>query len=329
MGSSFDGTFNAWMMHAVRHAGCAALLGAGLLGPVVAAPSKIVAFGDSLSDTGNAQAKFAAVGIALPAQPYADGRFTNGPVAVEVMASQLGVALDSHAYGGALTGVDNRITTGGILAGTGVKSQITQYIGQSGGTVDTSALYVVWAGGNDFFSAANPATVASAVNNLVQDVTLLYQSGARDFFIPNLPDLSTTAEAIKAGGVIQAGAQQLTLGFNQMLAQAMAGLQGQLAGAHIQVFDTFAVLASVRAGYAQRGANVTQSCWSGDFLGQGTLCADPSQYYLWDNVHPTAGVHQAVGLAFAQAVPEPATWALSLMGLAMVAGALHRQRRAG
>lgn len=293
-----------------------------------AAPSKLVVFGDSLSDNGNASALVGQYGIDLPAEPYVDGRFSNGPVAVEVMASQLGLSLENHAFGGALSGVNNRIDALGLLDGTGLQGQITDYLGDTGGTTDASALYVVWGGANDLLSSPTAATVTTAVNNLTQNVNLLYQAGARDFFIPNLPDLATTASAIAAGGAQQAGAHQLSLSFNAALAQAMSTLQGSLQGARIQVFDTFGTLAGLRADYVAQGYNVTQGCWDGDMFGQGSLCADPSKYYLWDGLHPTAGVHQAVGQAFAQAaaVPEPATWALSLVGIGLV-GLMARRRQ--
>lgn len=305
-----------------------AALAMGSMALASATPSKVVVFGDSLSDTGNVAARFQTVGIALPASPYEDGRFTNGPVAVEVMASTLGVSLESYAYGGALTGVDNRITTGGVLTGTGVQGQITSYVGSQGGAVDASALYVVWAGGNDFFSNASAATVTSAVTNLMTDVSILYQAGARQFFVPNLPNLADTADAIAAGGAQQAGAYALSVGFNNALSQYMGQLQGQLAGSTIQVFDTFSFLSGVRAQYAAaEGGNVTSACYVGNYLGQGTACATPDSYYLWDSVHPTAGVHNAVGVAFAAAVPEPSTYGLMLLGLAGVGLVASRQRR--
>lgn len=307
-------------------AGALALLAAA--SQAQAAPSKLVVFGDSLSDNGNASALVGQYGLELPAEPYFEGRFSNGPVAVEVMASQLGLSLDNHAFGGALSGVNNRINALGLLDGTGVQGQIDSYLSSTGGTTDASALYVVWGGANDFLSSPTAATVNTAISNLAQNVNLLYQAGARDFFIPNLPDLSTTADAIEAGGAEQAGAHQLSVAFNTALAQTMAGLQSSLQGAHIQVFDTFGALATLRADYIAQGYNVTQGCWDGDMFGQGSLCADPSKYYLWDGLHPTAGVHQAVGQAFAQAVavPEPAAWALSLVGVGMVGLMAHRRR---
>lgn len=315
--------------HALRLRALAAGVLAGIALQAQALPSKLVVFGDSLSDNGNASALVGQFGIDLPAAPYEGGRFSNGPVAVEVMASQLGLALEDHAFGGALSGLNNRIDALGLLDGTGVQGQINSYLSDAGGATDEAALYVVWGGANDVLSSPTAATLETAVGNLTQNVRLLYQAGARDFFVPNLPDLATTASAISAGGAQQAAAHELSLSFNAALAQAMTGLQGSLQGSRIQVFDTFGALAGIRADYVARGLNVTEGCWDGDMFGQGTLCADSSAYYLWDGLHPTAQVHQAVGEAFAQAVavPEPAAWALSVVGVVMV-GALARRRPA-
>jgi len=312
-------------------------LSAGLVATAtVAAPSQIVVFGDSLSDTGNVQAAFrSTLNIQLPDAPYVNGRFSNGPVAVEVMAQQLNVPLSSLAYGGALTGTNNRITTAGVLTGTGTQSQITGYIAAQNNSLDADALFVVWAGGNDFFSAPSAATVQTATANLLADVTLLYQAGARQFLIPNLPDLATTADSIKAGPLVQAAANQVTLGFNDRLAQTFATAQTQLLGSKIEVFDTYGLLNALRANDIAQGRVVDVGCWTGNFQNaKGTLCSQPENYFLWDNVHPTARIHQAVGEAFAQsnialsAVPEPSTWLLACVGLVGLFGAAHRARRA-
>src|ERR1700733_2785611 len=58
----------------------------------------IYAFGDSLSDVGNA---FIATSGAEPAFPYANGQFSKGPVWVQDLASDLGLApLTPSAAGG-------------------------------------------------------------------------------------------------------------------------------------------------------------------------------------------------------------------------------------
>ena len=40
-----------------------------------------------------------------PEAPYYEGKFTNGPVWIEVVAKQFGVALANYAAGGATSGI--------------------------------------------------------------------------------------------------------------------------------------------------------------------------------------------------------------------------------
>src|SRR5580700_5150096 len=64
--------------------------------------TSVVVYGDSLSDNGNL---FAATG--QPPAPYFEGRRSNGPVAVEQLATALGVPLHDFAWIGATTGIGN------------------------------------------------------------------------------------------------------------------------------------------------------------------------------------------------------------------------------
>lgn len=306
------------------------LAAAGLMAQGALAASQIVAFGDSLVDNGNIVDR---LGVTFPSAPYYQGRFSNGPVAVEYMATQLGLTLDDRAFGGAYSGTGNRLadnnpTRLSAIADTGTAQQINAYIQEKGGAVDSQALYYIWAGGNDFFTNPGPATVSLTIGNLAADVSALYAAGARNFFIPNLPDLSTTAVALQQDAAYQAGARQLTQFFNANLANTLSGLEGRLSGVDIQVYDAYSFLTTLRNGYAAQGFNVTSPC-----LVTGatpSLCGNPGQYYLWDNVHPTAGVHQAIGSAMAAAaapVPEPEQWALTFTGLAVVGFMRRRQQR--
>ena len=294
--------------------------------------SQLVVFGDSLSDNGNANALMqSSFGVTLPAAPYFNGRFSNGPVAVEVMAASLGLNLVDYAYGGATTGLNSRITQLNSVMPTGMKGQVNSFtagLSAAGKTADASALYVVWGGGNDFFTTPTVQTAMIAISNLTGEVAQLYAAGARDFFIPLLPDLAYTAESIKNGGAYQQGAHQLSVGFNNGLTASLNNLESKLAGANIQIFDTNSVLTTYRNQLAAAGGNVSDPCWTGGYLGgAATLCNNPNQYMLWDGVHPTAGVHAAVGQAMAAAVPEPEAMGLALVGLIMV-GALRRRQTA-
>lgn len=93
-----------------------ALTAAPTLKPVPQAPqpsgqtlgnaySQIVSFGDSMSDTGNLyQVTMQLTNWGLPMAPNDHGRFSNGPVVLEVMANTLGKPLLNYAFGGGQSG---------------------------------------------------------------------------------------------------------------------------------------------------------------------------------------------------------------------------------
>ncbi len=302
--------------------------------------SQLVVFGDSLSDNGNAYDAMAGL---QPASPYQFNTFTNGHVAVDVMASTLGIALDDHAYGGALTGTGNQFDLkDGIasMANTGMKSQVTNYIAAAGGkALDADALYMVWGGGNDFLGAlavgtpaAITAAATTAITNIATEVGMLYAAGAREFFVPTLADFTFTYAGANAPAATQQQLSYMTTSFNNGLSAALATLA--YPNLHIHTFDTNAFLAGVRSGIVADGGTLTGRCWTGAYTGSatgGTLCADPAKYFLFDAVHPSGFVHEALGQAFASSVastvPEPSTSGLALVGLMGVAW-LARRRQA-
>ncbi|MGC4059916.1 MAG: SGNH/GDSL hydrolase family protein [Aquabacterium sp.] len=182
----------------VRHA-VSAIMVLSLTGHASAAISRIVAFGDSLSDTGNLFSLTSSTFLGgLPASPYYNGRFSNGLLAVEAMAFQLGIPVTSYAFGGAQTGPGNEI--GAILNNTGVSGQISKYTTQLYGQAPTAdTLFFLWAGPNDFYTGnnmLNPAVPKLSSTNMVYDIHALYNAGARNIFVPLMPDLGDTPDAL-------------------------------------------------------------------------------------------------------------------------------------
>ena len=321
-----------------RLVACAFLL-CLLPGIASAAPiTSLYVVGDSLSDSGNA---FILTG-GFPPAPYAQ-RASNGPVAVERLAADLGVTLAPSAAGGtnyavvgAATGpvtvstsplvvTDNSAAipySQPALFGTGMLQQVKEIL-QTGPIADPAgSLFVVWGGANDL--ALNPASAGNAVANLASIISALYQDGARRFLIPNLPDLSLTPSSQGLSPADRAALSFLTIGFDNALAAAVNSLRA-LPGIQITEFNTFAFLNGVIANPLAYGlTNTTQSCLQGTPLTGASICADPSTYLFWDGLHPTTAAHALLGNAMAAAVPEPASAALLALGLGVAA---RRRRR--
>src|SRR5579883_862271 len=112
---------------------------------VPARPTKIVVFGDSLSDTGNAY--IGSLHLKAPSPPYFRGRFSNGPIWVEMFARHFGLKAAPALAGG------SDFAVGGAKVGSGLDSlphQADLYLALSiFSRPDPNAVYIIFGGGND------------------------------------------------------------------------------------------------------------------------------------------------------------------------------------
>jgi phospholipase/lecithinase/hemolysin len=272
--------------------------------------SAVVVFGDSLSDNGNLyrlvdQQTPLTPNDGQPPMPYFYGRYSNGPVAVELLAHSLGLPLIDFAYGGAQTGFNNEDPN---LAGTGVLAQVSQAV-QPGKRLDANALYIVWAGPNDFSSTAalvDPNTAPTAVANLSTAIKTLFGHGARHILVPNMPNFGLTPniQAIGSDAVVAATAQ--TKYFNSLLEVELIRLGYALRHADIRTYDIATLLNDAYSNPASYGLlDVTSTCIhqlaDGSVVVDDPSCvvdsfnAGPATRHLyWDDFHPTALVHQFI-----------------------------------
>lgn len=291
---------------------------------VANAYSEVVTFGDSLSDRGIV---YTLTGGAYPPAPYYNGHFSNGPVAVEWLAAGLGLPLTDLAVGGAQTGTGNKYS---FLGATGIQSQIGLYSSLTGGVADSSALYVVWGGPNDFDLSytLDPTTQGNtAALNVTSSIAALYSLGARHFLVPNAPDLSLTPQLI-TDQLTTPGAQNAGRVFSETFASSLGAGMGLLQylapDIDIHGFDTLGLSRLVVNNPTAFGfTNVTDACFSG-----GVVCSDPDSYLYWDELHPTAHAQAIIGAAFfatVTAVPEPKQGVMLIAGLAIVARTIRKR----
>ncbi len=239
--------------------------------------TQLYVFGDSLSDTGTI---YNATGGAYPpSPPYFQGRYSNGPVWVEHLASKLTIALDrTHnvAAGGATSGENGSYGVPGLL--TQVKS-FTKTHSQA----DPQALYVVWAGANDYLQGATNSTIV--VKNLMQAIESLSKVGAQKILVGNLPDLGQLPSTRNTSNSCSLSA--VTQAHNLSLAQSLKGVG---ANVHIISLDAEALYREAETHPATFGfTNVTTGCLSAP-----DLCRQSDTFLFWDGIHPTTAAHQVL-----------------------------------
>jgi outer membrane lipase/esterase len=274
--------------------------------------SGLYSFGDSLSDVGNTSA---ATSGTLPGPLYYNGRYSNGPVWVERLASRLGLPAPASLYaGGHDYAFAGAYTAGGGLVPT-LQQQADGFIG-GGGTFLPTDLVTVWGGANDFFGGQTDPTVPVA--KLAGVITTLASGGAKNILLLNLPDFGDLPETLALGEPAVTGSRMFSIGFNLSLAATVPTLESNL-GVEIFLLDMFAIGKGLQANAAALGfTNTTEGA-----LTSGNV-ANADEFLYWDGVHPTARVHSIFGDKAYEAIPEPsAVMLLWVFG----AGLLARRNR--
>jgi phospholipase/lecithinase/hemolysin len=234
--------------------------------------SRIIVFGDSLSDSGNF---YRMTGNTFPTSPpYWQGRFCNGPVWVEYLAQDLGMAglEDNYAVGGATTGTENDSAPFG-----GVQNQIALYLSSHQG--DPNALYILWAGHNDVGLALTTGNfdLSQVVINTVNNIQALWAAGARHILVVNIADLGKTPKTVSTDASVFVS--WLVASTNERLADALHELAAE--GIPTITLDSYAIVDTVVAHSAQFGFSDSTD------MGISIYPADPAGYLFWDNIHPT------------------------------------------
>lgn len=279
---------------------------AGPIGTV----NQLVAFGDSLSDNGNAAIVAASLGIPFPP-------LSNGPLWIDQLAAKLSLP-DPQPFLALTGGTNYAIATAetGSNGLSGVSDQLALFAAAHLGGLPADALYTFWAGANDVFNGGNPVLAA---DNIFNNILSLAAGGGKYFLWLNLPDLGLTPRAVAAGQTVPANLASAA--FNAEWAINLGKLQAQ--GINVVGVNVQALFEQIIANPGAFGfSNVTSP-------GQGQ--ADPNSFLFWDEEHPTTAGHALVAnLAFADlaAVPEPASIAVVALGLLSLVLWKRREKKA-
>ena len=274
--------------------------------------SRLIIFGDSLSDPGNA---FALTGeqsvppydtldvFLVPSAPYARGghHLSNGATWIE----QLGKTLKVNKSVGPAWRVPgvffNYAVDRARARDDGINVNLTDQVAAfndlpNNESLLNDALIVILIGGNDVRDAAvtsNPPILNQAIMAISDNIIALYGEGAREFLIGNAPDVGLIPSILLADEFfpgLAAGATALSIGFNSALNNLLDTLD-DLPGITIKRLNLFEFITDVVSDPASFGLiNADTACVMPGI--PPFACKKPDTFFFWDGIHPTKAGHK-------------------------------------
>lgn len=301
---------------------------------------RIVVFGSSLSDSGNAFVLLSnpqtygfdeSCNLGTPANtpPYdkldyfliPDGTYakgghhvSNGATWIEQFArgrglsgnakpalGNEGIKASNYAVGGARAVED-------YPCRFNLSNQLAAYQ-QDSLTITEKTLFVIEIGGNDIRDALaeqDPSIIGDALHNIANAIGTLYSQGARKFLLVNVPALGKTP-AVKMIDAMMPGAAQaandLTQGFNDGLEQGRGYLNTTLPGIDIRMLDLYTLLNEIIVNPENFGISNTEDACITPNIAPFT-CKNPDSYLFWDGIHPTKIVHDIMAQKAAEVLND-------------------------
>src|SRR5882724_1136420 len=252
----------------------------------------IVAFGDSLTDTGN-----------VPSEPYLhfDGRWSNGPLWVEQLSVRLGFPYNPS----------NNFARSGAQTGDAL-GVVTRYV-PSGDISNT--LFVVWAAGNNFLQeyktywfndAGWSQFTTQSANDLSNAVVNLQSKGARYILVPNTVDVTTIPLLNRLPSFLRSYLQSKVKNFNSKLSKSLVALRTTYPDITIYSSDIYLGEKTILRNYKADGfKKKSPDALSDVRLLDKSFDGPGAKYVFWDPIHPTTKAHGIIADWFYAALGSP------------------------
>jgi cholinesterase len=258
--------------------------------------SNIFVFGGPLEDVGN----YASVFGDLPPL-FFNNRFSNGPLAVEILAARLGLRVTPSLHRIGPAQGNNFSSVDAFASGNETKDlagQLDAYFAAHGNRADPRALYYIIIGGNEVIEATlepddaiSRQIIANAVLAKEAAIRRLVAAGAKTILNPNFINIGITPQ-IRLAGLSERGARMSRLHnrlFDRMLDRVEQELDFMLIRHDFHQF----VNSSLNSAAILRLTNTTDSCLALLPSGQ----CDFEHFVFFNELFPTAKVHDLWGNA--------------------------------
>ncbi|KAI9708045.1 MAG: hypothetical protein M1820_004249 [Bogoriella megaspora] len=237
---------------------------------------------------------------------FYNGRFSNGPVWVEVVAANLSIPLFDYAIGGATT--NNQLVQGytgpsSTVPVPSVDDQINTFLASKSQVDLASALVVVLGGLNDvFFNATIQAS--QSVQQMFSGINKLRANGASSFLMLNYYNASRIPYDHYTTPLNKA---QLA-NYSRDLGNALSSITSLDPGiAYVDLVPLFADFDCYGnpTSYGFNEYAAYYSCLTGAYMeSPRSLCNDSGKAVFWDEYHPTAHTHRLIAAEALKAIAE-------------------------
>ena len=191
-----------------------------------------------------------------------------------------------------------------------LSAQVEVFLQQFGGVAPADGLYTIEMGGNDIrdalqaFPTGSGAILQAANISIANNIAALYAAGARNFIVWRAPNVGLTP-AIRTLDRVRPGTVQLATGLTQAFNAGLDGVVAQLStalpGIRIVRLDAFRLLNHLVADPDAFGlTDVTAACVTPNT--PPFECDRPDEFLFWDGIHPTKAVHDIIAQEAAAAL---------------------------
>ncbi len=263
--------------------------------------NKIVAFGDSLSDTQN---MYNGSRWLVPVKKnYFAGRFSNGKNWLDYLSESLHLPVYNWAVGGAGGGSEYD----GLIKG--IRAQVKSWVEYMDKDLAVNyrpenTLFTLLIGGNDLINYGR--TPESIINKEREAIDIIIANGGKNILLLNLPDLSLAPILDFHSDSKRTKIAEQVLQYNAALANLVNDYQISHRDVTLSIFDSFSLLNKVLEQKERfKITNTVESCLEIEKSGNSSFLTyhkprptcvaaenEADSYLFWDLLHPTSRIHK-------------------------------------